>query len=586
MNIDIKDINQAFLEKDYKKTLSLCKNLELKNADSDEKLNAIIQNIKGICLLNLNQIKESEQAFLKSVKKFGPNIETLFNLCHVYLKKKDLKKCIFQIEQILKLNPYFLKVYYFIFNLKFQDIDTNEAEGLLLKVTTLDVKKFQKRELIQFINYLAKNNELEVSKFLCEKLLFTNDDLVYFLYGLILKKSNQPMLAIDYFKKAIRLKNTNAYYFIELATAYEIIGDFENTKFYLLEGLKLDPFLGSAYKLLSDIKCLDSSDVNNLEKKIKISSNENFLMHAYYALSNYYFDNKNHEKAHENFTNANKLRSNSIFFDENKFKKISEFYQKPIKDLIDDVKISIIKKNAEPIFLVGLPRSGSTLIEQILSSHSEVKGFGEVDILQNILNNNIYKSFTNTPILKQSINENSIKKIRSEYYSRFTKLEKNKYFVDKMLFNFFYIGVILKAFPFAKIIFCKRDLRDIFVSIIRNYFGSSGFSFAYKEQNIYHFMEIFSKHMNYWLKKEHDHIFIMDYGNLVNHKEVAAKKLFNFLNLDFEENCLNFYKQDKQIYTASSFQVRSPIHKQSFNLWSNYEKFYKSTFEKLDKLNI
>ena len=586
MSIDIKDINQAFLQKDYKKTLSLCKNLELKNADLDEKLYTAIQNIKGICLLNLNQIKESEHEFLKTVNKFGPNIETLFNLCHVYLKTKDLKKCIFQTEQILKLNPYFLKVYYFIFNLKFQDIDTNEVEGLLLKVTTLDVKKFQKSELIQFINYLAKNNELEVSKFLCEKLLFTNDDLIYFLYGLILKKSSQPKLAIDYFKKAIRLKNTNAYYFIELATAYEVVGDFENTKFYLLEGLKLDPFLGSAYKLLSDIKCLDSIDVNNLEKKIETSSNENFLMHAYYALSNYYFDNKNHEKAYDNFTNANNLRSNSMFFDENKFKKISEFYQKPIKDLIDYVKISIIKKNAEPIFLVGLPRSGSTLIEQILSSHSQVKGFGEVDILQNILNNNIYKSSTNTPILKQSIDKNLINKIRSEYYSRFTRLEKSKYFVDKMLFNFFYIGVILKAFPFAKIIFCKRDLRDIFVSIIRNYFGSSGFSFAYKEQNIYQFMEIFSKHMNFWLKKEHSHIFIMDYGDLVNHKEVAAKKLFNFLNLDFEENCLNFYKQDKQIYTASSFQVRSPIHKQSFNLWSNYEKFYKSTFKKLDKLNI
>ena len=220
MNIDIKDINQAFLEKDYKKTLSLCKNLELKNADSNEKLNVTIQNIKGICLLNLNQIKESEQAFLKSVNKFGPNIETLFNLCHVYLKKKDLKKCIFHIEQILKSNPYFLKVYYFIFNLKFQDIDTNEAEDLLLKLTTLDVKKFEKRELFQFINYLAKNNELKVSKFLCERLLFTNDDLVYFLYGLILKKSSQPKLAIDNFKKAIRLKNSNAYYFIELATAY------------------------------------------------------------------------------------------------------------------------------------------------------------------------------------------------------------------------------------------------------------------------------------------------------------------------------------------------------------------------------
>ena len=176
-------------------------------------------------------------------------------------------------------------------------------------------------------------------------------------------------------------------------------------------------------------------------------------------------------------------------------------------------------------------------------------------------------------------------KLKKNYYKDFKQDKSKNFFIDKMLFNFFYIGVIIKLFPLSKIIICKRDLRDIFLSIIRNYFGSSGISFAYNPIKLESFFEIYVSHLSFWLKKAPKNLLIIEYEKLVNSPKHEVTILLNELDLDFEDSCVNFYKKKTSVNTASSFQVRSEINRHSVKLWSKYEKFYKNSFDKLEKLN-
>lgn len=588
MTIDIKDINQAFIDKKYNEVISLCNEYE-KNGfnQNNPNLPIVIANIKGISYLNLEKYSESENTFLESLKVNENNPETLYNLANLYFKINDFKKSLYSLEKIIKFHPYFLNAYHLIFKLKNYIEDYQLIENLLIKITVLDIKRFDLNEILKFINFLAKNYELYISKFLSEKILYLNNHINFFLYGLIQKKLNNFDLALEYLLKAHHLNKNSTLYITEVASVYEVLGDFVNSKKYLKKSIEIEPFSGSSYRSLSDIKSLDENDVTNIQNKIKESKDQNFLMHSYYALSNYYFNLNNHEEAFLNFNKANTIRLKDIKFDKEKYKNISTFYKDSIFNYLKNSKLNLPKNKNEIIFLVGMPRSGSTLLEQILNSHSSIKGYGEIDVLQKILEKKIYKPDIKKVLIKDKFSQPLADSIKIDYFDYFQNVsnDNEKYFIDKMLFNFFYIGLISNVFPNSKIILCKRDLKDIFISIIRNYFGSSGFSFAYSEDDIIEFMNIYANHINFWIKKNTHNMLVVDYEKLVNKPLDTCEQLFQFLNINFEANCLEFYKNKSAVSTASSFQVRSPIHNKSVNLWSNYQKFYRSAFEKLDKLN-
>ena len=230
-----------------------------------------------------------------------------------------------------------------------------------------------------------------------------------------------------------------------------------------------------------------------------------------------------------------------------------------------------------------MPRSGSTLIEEIISTYKEVAKTGENNLIQRVLVENFYKDKK----FKENLFENDIlvktNKIQ-EYYFNYLKEAgfSSQIYTDKSLFNFMYIGFIKLYFPNSKILITKRDLRDVFLSIYKNDFSSSFMNWAYDKKEILNFINIYIDTINFWKKIFKNDLYQVEYEKVVENPEEEIKKMVSFCGLDWDPECLNFYQKNSIINTASLFQARKPIYKSSKKSYQNYSQFFKDFFNLLE----
>jgi len=236
-----------------------------------------------------------------------------------------------------------------------------------------------------------------------------------------------------------------------------------------------------------------------------------------------------------------------------------------------------------PIFIVGMPRCGSTLVEQILSSHQNVHGAGEIQSLRTILAPIIQDYVNNDPVFtpdmssnnknqKSNISDNDYLLIRQQYLDALSQLNAHeKIITDKSLLNFRFIGIILKAFPEAKIIHLKRDARAICWSIYKNNFPQAGIGFGNNMQDLAGYYSSYSEMMTFWHERFPNKIYDLNYENLTANQEEETKKLLEYCELDWDKNCLNFHTNKRAVKTASALQVRKKIYQGSSEAWKKYE---------------
>ena len=223
---------------------------------------------------------------------------------------------------------------------------------------------------------------------------------------------------------------------------------------------------------------------------------------------------------------------------------------------------------ASPIFILGMPRSGTSLVEQIISSHHKVHGAGELPYLNNLIR----------PILNDCLSHNnalSEKKflsIRDGYLNNLSSLNVSESIItDKMPINFENIGFILNAFPEAKIIHLKRDSMAICWSIYQRYFPNESLGFAYNMQDLAKFYNSYTEIMAFWHDLFPNQIYDISYEDLTTNQEEETRKLLKYCELDWDENCLNFHFNKRTVKTASSLQVREKMYQGSSEVWKKYE---------------
>ena len=239
------------------------------------------------------------------------------------------------------------------------------------------------------------------------------------------------------------------------------------------------------------------------------------------------------------------------------------------------VKMKNQENKLNPIIICGMPRSGTTLCEQILSSHSNVVGAGELDYLANLSG---LEKLIETPaknfkkFLKNIENHNFIEKLRDEYIELLSShvLNDEQYVCDKMPHNFILIGLIKTILPESHIIYCKREPMDNCFSLYAHKWVEMSHQYSYN-QNI--LCEYYKKHediMEYWLKMYSD-IYTLDNESLVYNQKKITKELLAFCDLPWEPECLEFHQNKRQVRTASIDQVRKPINNKSIGAWKNYD---------------
>ena len=394
------------------------------------------------------------------------------------------------------------------------------------------------------------------------------------------KDLNQFDEAIVLYKKSLEINKVSNEIQFNLATIYITLGKFNDAEFHLSKILENNPKATEADRLISSFTKY-SQDNDHLKKMIKKIEekdlNKNQLMHLHFALGKAFEDVKKYENSFKNFNRANQYLSEIIKYDIRH--DVEKFIK--IKKTINFISNNKIDKNLRQlIFIVGMPRSGTSLVEQIISSHSNVFGGGELPYLSNILHDGIFNNKNLANIDNNKLN-NLLKIIQGQYVSKISKIDSSdKMFIDKAPLNFKYIGFIKKIFPNSKIINCNRDPIDICWSNYKNFFSGT-LPFSNNLNDLASFYALYQNYIKFWKELFPNEVYDVVYEELVENPKEEIKNLLKFCNLRFEENCLKHENNPKSIKTASWVQARKPIYKSAIKSSDYFKPYLGELIEKI-----
>ena len=393
--------------------------------------------------------------------------------------------------------------------------------------------------------------------------------------------------AILYLEQIIKINPNDRASTVDLAQTLSIIGKIDQAKQVCLQSLKHDPENINAFYFLSQYYDMTSDPdfITNLERAGKSATTDDDLAFVNYAFHNVYERQGKFDQAFAALQNASDIVFKQLEGRQNNyltlFKQISEVFT---PELISRTAETAENSQSQPIFIMGMPRSGTTLTEQIIASHSNVFGAGELTTISCLdlkrghgtTMTNTIESFYNDV---KMLDENKIKQLRATYISA-APPHHEKYFTDKLPGNYNYIGLIHMLFPNAPIIHCRREAADTCLSCYRQLF-TSGHEYSYDMTELGSQYQFYEKLMAFWHQLLPGRILDITYEDTITDTGSQAKKLIEHCGLEWEDECLNFHQTKRAITTASFHQVRKPIYKTSINSWRRYEKQLEPLFKAL-----
>ena len=405
--------------------------------------------------------------------------------------------------------------------------------------------------------------------------------------GNIKKELNNYEEAIKCYKLALSIDNKLYIVLHNLGMAYQALGKFEESKKYFETVLKNNPKFTRADRSLSmSLKYdINNPHLKSMENKIKDQSLNNFQkIELYFGLGKAYEDIKNYKKSFENYKLGNKIKRDAIKYQINDDVKLFENIKSSFSNINFQNLGDIGNKSNKMIFILGMPRSGTTMVEQIIANHKNVYGAGELrDLTQIIKENFLVNDKIKFPEKFNIKDHNFFSNMGTKYLENLDRYDTNKnYITDKAPLNFKWIGLIKLILPKSKIIHCTRDPKDICLSLFKNFFeGELNFSYSLEEAGKYY--KLYQNLMEFWKQLLPDFIYDISYEKLVENQEPESRKLLDFCNLDWDKNCLTFYKNKRGIVTASFAQARKPIYKNSVKSWQKYKSELLPLFNTLEK---
>ena len=438
------------------------------------------------------------------------------------------------------------------------------------------------------VTYLKMENFEKALDYFEESIIEDKEyEEAHFNKGNALRRLGRVEEAIASYENTLKINPDHINSQLNISIALKNIGRFEESKNLCRELIKLKPAWGVVHRHLTTMVKYKKID-NHVEQMLKIfndkSLDKNNKSHIAFGLGKAYEDLGKSEEAFSYFSLGNKYFRSQIKYSTSQSRK----YFAAIKRVFNASFFVNNQQNYDLgenlIFITGMPRSGTSLIEQILASHSNVYGAGELKFFREAIYNNF-------PDIEGSIfpdnfflhDPNCLKDVADEYLERVsTYREEVEVVVDKMPYNFMYIGMIHLVFPLAKIISIQRNAIDNCFSIYKQKFGTGNY-FSYSLQETGEYYNLYNELMNHWNSVLPEKIFSIQYEKLTLNQEKETKRLLDHCSLNWEEDCLSFHKTSRDVRTASSVQVRQPLYNSSVNLWKNYKKELKPLIEILER---
>ncbi len=382
-------------------------------------------------------------------------------------------------------------------------------------------------------------------------------------------------------QKAIDLDPENSVYHHHLGSVHAALGDRERAEENFRTAIGLDGKDIEAYRNLTTMRTfssLEDPDVQSLQALWEREDyNEEARGRLAFALGKVYDDCGLYDRAFEFYEVGNRIKSAEIArsgFDFDQYfghiRRIAEVFDRP-----PTVTSDVIPGSPRPIFVLGMSRSGTTLVEQILSRHPDVTGRGELPCIERVIsrlekgNGAIQIYPDDFPRLDQADFDRETREYL-HWVTRLRELETG-HFTDKMPFNFVHIWLIKALFPTAAIILCNRHPLDVILSNYFQWFGSD-INYVYDLKILARFYLCFHHMMQHWQRIFPGEIHIVQYENLIADKDNQVRELIKRAGLDWSQDCLDFSRSDTAVRTASVWQVRQGIYTSSKARWRNYER--------------
>ena len=513
-----------------------------------------------------NKFNDAERVLQKAMKTNPNHGDLLYNLSILYFASRDFDRALTYIDKAIKLS-------------------INNSIYKLLK-SEIYINKYNFNKAINILNELKNNTNIQRDN---------NKEIRIFilLANAYIKKrefNEAENILLRLIKKYERLELA----YLNLSILYRDKNQLSKSIKILKQGIDLSPNFMPFYTNLACFYRNSGQLKLAIETNLLIISKNKFDFNSFYELSGIYdFKNHNNELTFLLNTNLDNLNSNSkiyaafaisnILHKQRKFKESSKYlkiandesliYKKSdlsLKIKQTELYRSLKVKNSEKkyskdpcnyVFIVGMPRSGSTLLENILSLNSKVIDMGEVNFLE------------------ESINQIKDHKSVYDLYKKkvIDQFKSSLIYTDKNLFNYMYCPIISNYFPNAKIINCMRNPLDNILSIYRANFLNQSFSFSLPDiSNLY--INYFETMENYKVKYS-ESIYNYSYEELIKNPKDVIPEIINWLNWDWDDKYLSPHENKRNVFTASSAQIRKKFYSSSIGIWKEYKELLDPVIE-------
>jgi len=454
----------------------------------------------------------------------------------------------------------------------------NDAEALLRRCLELAPDFHMAR--LNYANLLFKKLRYEPALVEVNKLIEVLPDHPshWMLKASILGRIGDHEEAIEIYQKILSDYPNQGGGWLSLGHALKTVGRQDEAIEAYRKAIELKPGVGESYWSLANLKTFrfDDDTIETMRREaLSKGGKPDDYYHLYFSLGKALEDENRFEEAFEAYRRGNLIRRKTVRWD-------ADAHHDNMCDLTDFFEPALFAERAgqgcpaaDPIFIVGLPRAGSTLLEQILASHSQVEGTMElpdiISIARRLSGKKKYDEQSLYPQVLADLKPEQLCELGEEYLDR-TRIHRTgtPYFIDKMPNNFSHIGMIQLILPNAKIIDARRLPLACCFSGFKQLFAS-GQNFTYSLEEIGRYYRDYVGLMGHWEKVLPGRVLRMNYEDVVTDIETEVHRLLDYCALPFEPGCLEFHKTERSVRTASSEQVRQPLYGGAVEQWRNFE---------------
>lgn len=491
------------------------------------------------------------------------------------LDRGDTKQAEQWCKKILQSNPNLAQGHFLVGLIALSMDEKRIAANVFLKVTKLDsshagawahlAKIFSELGLtVRADEAIAKAASLKPEHAIIKNII-----------GSVYTQIGEHEKAADWYGQAYENAPKNPAYATNLANAYNFIGKRHDAEAVIKSLLNIDPQNPQAHWIGAGLKrqTSDESAQDMLEMADGFDGNHSAQAFLYYGAGKVFEDVENWDAAFKAFEKGAAAKRKTVEFNEAAEIKLFETLHKRFDDQWITGEIADSHQQSNPVFIVGQPRTGTTLIERIITSHSKVKSAGELQQFY-LSMRRLCKVQTpmriNSELIEEAMNIDSALLGRAYLHATRSFQEGGGYFVDKMPVNYLYVPLIAKALPQAKIIHVTRSAADSCFSSFKQLFAQA-YPHSYDLEEMARHHVRYQKLMQHWREVVGERMLDVSYEETVVDLEPNARRLIEFLDLDWDAACLDFHKHSGAVSTASAAQVREPAHTRSVGRWKRYE---------------